>query len=99
MGLLPVIQVPLGRLIEVVPLWQLVFFSLAASITLAILLNILHQLVFKNPNEPPVVFHWLPIIGNTLNYGMDPFKFFHDCRGKVPYPDPVGQKVRSMTRF
>lgn len=52
-------------------------------ITLAVVLNVLSQLLFKNPNEPPLVFHWFPIIGNTISYGMDPYPFFFKCREKV----------------
>lgn len=43
----------------------------------------LSQLLLKNPNEPPVVFHWFPVIGNTVTYGMDPYGFFFACRKKV----------------
>lgn len=61
--------------------WQIVF---AASIFVAggILLNVASQLLFKNPNEPPVVFHWVPVIGSTISYGIDPFKFFFACHEK-----------------
>ena len=52
-------------------------------IILAIVLNVLKQLLFKNPTEPPVVFHWLPFIGSTITYGIDPYKFFFSCRAKV----------------
>ncbi len=34
-------------------------------------------------NEPPVVFHWVPIISSTITYGMDPYRFFFDCKAKV----------------
>ena len=63
------------------PVWQMV---LAASIFIAaaILVNVLSQLVFKNPNEPPLVFHWVPVIGNTVSYGIDPFKFFFSYQEK-----------------
>jgi len=57
--------------------------SFAAFIVLAVVLNVLNQLLFKNPNEPPVVFHWFPIIGSTITYGIDPYRFFFDCRAKV----------------
>lgn len=58
--------------------------SLSASfVVLAIILNVLNQLLFKNPNEPPLVFHWVPFIGNTIAYGMDPYEFFFACRKKV----------------
>ena len=50
---------------------------------LVILANVLQQTLLKNPHEPPVVFHWLPVIGNTVTYGIDPFTFFFDCQAKV----------------
>ena len=53
-------------------------------IAFAIILNVLSQLLFKNPNEPPVVFHWVPLFGSTINYGIDPYNFFFSCREKVP---------------
>ena len=37
----------------------------------------------KSPTEPPVVFHWLPIIGSAVQYGNDPINFFLRCREKV----------------
>jgi sterol 14alpha-demethylase len=55
-------------------------------ILLAVLLNVLQQILFKNPNEPPVVFHWFPIIGSTITYGMDPPTFFQSMRAKVSEP-------------
>ena len=50
---------------------------------LVIILNVLSQLLFRNPNEPPLVFHWVPFFGNTIVYGIDPYKFFFACRQKV----------------
>ena len=58
-------------------------FALPSFLILVILFNVLQQLAFKIPNEPPVVFHWLPVIGSTVTYGIDPFKFFFDCQAKV----------------
>lgn len=55
------------------------------SIVASIVLNVLFQILFKNPNEPPVVFHWLPYIGSTVDYGMNPFAFFDRCKEKVCY--------------
>lgn len=49
----------------------------------SILVNVLRQLLFKNPHEPPVVFYWVPWIGSTISYGIDPYKIFFDCRAKV----------------
>lgn len=43
---------------------------------------IVHQLYLGNPHEPPVVFHWLPLLGSTVAYGIDPYKFFFSCREK-----------------
>lgn len=61
-------------------------FALPSFVILVILFNVLQQLAFKIPNEPPLVFHWLPIIGSTVTYGIDPFKFFFDCQAKVRRP-------------
>ena len=62
-------------------------FALAAGLSsllaIAIVINVLLQLIRKNPNEPPVVFHWVPFFGSTITYGIDPFKFFFACREKV----------------
>lgn len=52
-------------------------------IVLSVLTNVLVQLLFKNPNEPPVVFHWFPFVGSTITYGIDPYKFFFNAREKV----------------
>ncbi len=61
--------------------------GLTSFVVLVILYTLLTQLAFKHPNEPPVVFHWLPIIGSTVTYGIDPFKFFSDCQAKVRWCD------------
>ncbi|KAF2146396.1 uncharacterized protein K452DRAFT_348920 [Aplosporella prunicola CBS 121167] len=53
----------------------------AASVVL-INVNVLRQLLYRNKNEPPVVFHWVPFLGNTISYGMDPYGFFLKCREK-----------------
>lgn len=54
-----------------------------ALIVLVVVLNVLNQLLFKNPKEPPVVFHWFPFIGSTITYGIHPYKFFFACQEKV----------------
>lgn len=51
-------------------------------IVLAIAQNVIKQLYFPNSNRPPVVFHIFPLIGSTVRYGMDPYKFFFTCREK-----------------
>ena len=48
----------------------------------AIAQNVIRQLYFSNPHRPPVVFHIFPLVGSTVQYGMDPYKFFFDCRAK-----------------
>jgi sterol 14-demethylase len=57
--------------------------GVAVVSVLVIVLNVLGQLLFRNPNEPPVVFHWVPFVGSTITYGIDPYKFFFSCREKV----------------
>ncbi|EDR08390.1 uncharacterized protein LACBIDRAFT_234769, partial [Laccaria bicolor S238N-H82] len=36
----------------------------------------------RRASEPPVVFHWLPIIGSAISYGNDPLNFFFKCQKK-----------------
>lgn len=50
-----------------------------------IVLNLVYQLLFRtlNRTNPPLVFHWIPFLGSTISYGMDPYKFFFSCREKV----------------
>ncbi|KAK3695045.1 cytochrome P450 51 [Podospora appendiculata] len=55
---------------------------IASFIFLSVFLNVSRQLLFKNPNEPPVVFHWFPLIGSTVTYGMDPPRFFKENKKK-----------------
>ncbi|PHH60048.1 hypothetical protein CDD81_2177 [Ophiocordyceps australis] len=55
---------------------------LATLLVLSIMLNVAGQILFANPNEPPVVFHWVPFIGSTITYGMDPPSFFAENRAK-----------------
>ncbi|KAI9367758.1 cytochrome P450 [Aspergillus egyptiacus] len=52
------------------------------GIAVAIILNVTRQLLFRSKNEPPLVFHWVPFVGNTVHYGMDPYGFFFSCRKK-----------------
>jgi predicted outer membrane repeat protein len=83
MGLLANIAGPLGDFTADTSLPVLIAAGTASFIVLAIVLNVLKQLLFKNANEPPVVFHWFPVLGNTVTYGMDPYKFFFENRAKV----------------
>ncbi|KAJ5093443.1 hypothetical protein N7456_009304 [Penicillium angulare] len=57
-------------------------FYAIAIVAVAVFANVVNQTLFYRRNEPPVVFHWFPIIGSTVRYGMDPYKFFFECREK-----------------
>lgn len=48
-----------------------------------VITNVLHQILLKRRNEPPLIFHLLPVIGSTISYGIDPFKFFSKCQAQV----------------
>lgn len=82
MGLLSVVAEPLQRILTTLPTWQLLVFGFFGFVTIAVALNVLKQLLFKNPNEPPIVFHYFPLLGSTVLYGIDPFKFFFACKEK-----------------
>ncbi len=83
MGVLETISGPLASQISQRGTGVVVAAGFAAFLVLAVVLNVLNQLLLKNPNEPPMVFHWFPIIGSTITYGIDPYKFFFDCKAKV----------------
>ena len=83
MGLLGIVVEPLQDLLIHRSIGVIVVSVLASFIVLSIVLNVLNQLLFKNPKEPPVVFHWVPVVGSTITYGIDPYRFFFNCRQKV----------------
>ncbi|KAL8827633.1 MAG: hypothetical protein Q9191_003067 [Dirinaria sp. TL-2023a] len=56
--------------------------TVVSLLAVTIIVNVLQQILLKSPHEPPLVFHWVPVIGNTVSYGIDPFKFFFDCKAK-----------------
>nr|UYB00996.1 cytochrome P450 51a [Colletotrichum truncatum]UYB01002.1 cytochrome P450 51a [Colletotrichum truncatum]UYB01008.1 cytochrome P450 51a [Colletotrichum truncatum]UYB01010.1 cytochrome P450 51a [Colletotrichum truncatum] len=50
---------------------------------LAIIVNVLRQLLLpRKKSEPPLIFHWIPFIGNAVSYGTNPFEFYRECRRK-----------------
>lgn len=69
---------------SIVPIhaWSIVA-ALACILVTAVLANVLQQRLLRKSNEPPVVFHWLPVIGSTVTYGIDPFKFIFECQAQV----------------
>lgn len=80
-----IVQVIAGPVADQVAQRGVPFVALAAFasfIVLTVVLNVLSQLLLKKENEPPVVFHWFPIIGSTITYGIDPYRFFFDCKAK-----------------
>jgi sterol 14-demethylase len=88
MGILEQISGPLAAQLAQRGTAVVVGAGIVGFLVLSVVFNVLNQLLFKNPNEPPVVFHWFPLIGSTITYGMDPYKFFFDCREKVSLPRP-----------
>ena len=83
MGLLGAIAGPVADLTANTSTGVVVASGIASFILLSIVHHVLRQLLFRNPNEPPIVFHWVPFVGSTIAYGMDPYKFFFACRKKV----------------
>ncbi|SAM06979.1 hypothetical protein [Absidia glauca] len=54
---------------------------LTVGVILAI--HVLSQLIGpKDPKQPPVVFSWIPVLGNAVQFGMDPITFLQDCQKK-----------------
>ncbi|KAL7628693.1 Lanosterol 14-alpha-demethylase [Parahypoxylon ruwenzoriense] len=82
MGLLEEIQGPVSEyFFQLHPASQVGVVA-AAVVFFSVILNVLQQILFRNPNEPPVVFHWFPFVGSTITYGMDPPRFFREMRAK-----------------
>ncbi|KAI4268113.1 MAG: hypothetical protein L6R35_006790 [Caloplaca aegaea] len=83
MGLLATITAgPLGHQLSNRSTAVIIAAAMASFFFLVVVLNVLRQLLFKNPREPPLVFHWVPVVGNTVAYGIDPYRFFFRCREK-----------------
>lgn len=83
MGVLTTVSEPLRNLFYNNSTGVVIAGALVAFFVVAVILNVLSQLLLKNPNEPPIVFHWVPFIGSTVSYGIDPYEFFFACREKV----------------
>ena len=66
-----------------IPLFAQILIIPIAFVVLSILRHIVSQLVFPNKDEPPLVFSWLPLIGSTLEYGANPYKFYFKYQKKV----------------
>ncbi|KAF2663098.1 14-alpha sterol demethylase Cyp51B [Microthyrium microscopicum] len=82
MGLLASITEPLSEHFKDVSTLALLVCAVFAGLCLIVVANVLQQQLFRNKNEPPVVFHWFPVIGSTITYGMDPMQFFKRCQAQ-----------------
>ncbi|KAK1752788.1 putative cytochrome p450 51a [Echria macrotheca] len=56
--------------------------ALTAGLVLITAINVLRQFLPQDKSEPPLVFHWFPLIGSTVTYGKDPPRFLMQCREK-----------------
>ena len=83
MGILAAVSEPLRDLLSNKSIGIIIAGGLLSFFVVAVVFNVLDQLLIRNPNEPPLVFHWVPFIGSTVTYGIDPYRFFFRCREKV----------------
>ncbi|GAA5910199.1 hypothetical protein JCM6882_001770 [Rhodosporidiobolus microsporus] len=61
---------------------QALLYTVGALAT-AVVLNVVWQLVApRDPTKPPLVFHYVPVLGCAVSYGMDPMGFLDDCRAR-----------------
>ncbi|KAL4866404.1 hypothetical protein BDV12DRAFT_187475 [Aspergillus spectabilis] len=82
MGLVAVLLENVCERCSTLSIWALSGLGFLTFLVLAVVVNVLQQILFKNSNEPPVVFHWFPFVGSTISYGIDPYKFFFNSRAK-----------------
>ncbi|KAK1781058.1 cytochrome P450 [Copromyces sp. CBS 386.78] len=82
MGVLQVVAGPLSQQFSQLGTFSQIGVAVASFLFVAVAINVLQQFLFKKPNEPPLVFHWFPLIGSTITYGMDPPRFFKENREK-----------------
>ncbi|KIY69104.1 lanosterol 14-alpha-demethylase [Cylindrobasidium torrendii FP15055 ss-10] len=59
-----------------------ILLALGSMPIIAIVLNVISQLLPADPSKPPLVFHWLPFVGSAVQYGMDPLTFFAENQRK-----------------
>jgi sterol 14-demethylase len=83
MGILADVAGPVGNFTSQSSTATVIAAGFASFIVLSVVLNVLKQLLWKDPTAPPVVFHLFPIIGSTVTYGIDPYKFFFAQQKKV----------------
>ena len=83
MGFVQEVAAPLAASYSQLGLASQIGVALASFIAISVVIHVLKQFLFVNPNEPPMVFSWFPVIGSTITYGMDPPKFFKEQQAKV----------------
>jgi sterol 14alpha-demethylase len=66
-----------------IPVFAQILIIPIAFVVFSIVRHIIQQLAFPNQDEPPLVFSWFPLIGSTLEYGADPYKFYFKYQKKV----------------
>jgi len=86
MGVLQGAFAPLADKFSALGLGTQIAVGLSSVLILSVVLNVAQQILFRNHSEPPMVFHWFPFIGNTITYGIDPPKFYKECRERVRWP-------------
>ncbi|KAG0151884.1 hypothetical protein CROQUDRAFT_667588 [Cronartium quercuum f. sp. fusiforme G11] len=64
------------------PIFVLTAFLFIVLLVTAVAVNVISQLLPKDPSKPPLVFHIFPVIGSAVVYGIDPYAFFESCRRK-----------------
>jgi len=90
MGLLQDLAGPLSQQFSQMGTASQIGVSVAGFLFVVVFFNVLFQLINRSPNEPPMVFHWFPVIGSTITYGMDPPRFFKENKEKVR-KEAIGQ--------
>lgn len=83
MGILQAVAGPLSESFRSLGAVSQVAVVVAAVLGVSALINVGQQILLRNPNEPPVVFHIFPWIGSTITYGIDPPTFFRENQRKV----------------
>lgn len=89
MGLLATLIGPLADLLADKSLPILILTAIIAFLSLSVVFNVLAQVLLKDTTKPPVVFHWVPFLGSTVTYGIDPIAFFQQNQQKVSLVFPV----------
>lgn len=60
-------------------LYQQIFIVIAIPFVYSITWQLLYSL---RSDRVPLVFYWVPWVGSSVTYGMQPYQFFDDCRAK-----------------